>query len=61
MQTILQQKYRHVKTNGVYVVMAIGRLESDLTEVVVYQSVENGSVWVRNKSEFEDGRFVRIS
>lgn len=61
MQTIVHQKYRHVKTNGIYLVIAIGRLESDLTEVVVYQSIENGAVWVRNKSEFEDGRFVQTS
>jgi hypothetical protein len=40
-----------------------GWLEStfaDMQPVVVYRSTENGSLWVRPKAEFEDGRFEAL-
>ncbi len=32
----------------------------DGCEVVIYQSIDNGSDWVRSISEFHDGRFERL-
>ena len=48
----------HVKSGGVYRVLEIGKMENDLTSVVVYKSEDNGQVWVRPLAEFADGRFV---
>lgn len=55
--------YRHVKTGGYYVVIAIGRNEATLDEVVVYKKYRTHNLqntWVRRKNEFEDGRFEEI-
>jgi len=49
--------YRHKKTNGVYRVGCIARMEADLTPVVVY--AKDAEVWVRPLLEFCDGRFER--
>ena len=51
--------WRHKKTQRLYQIMAIGKEESDLTDVVIYKSLKDGQVWVRNKEEFLDGRFVK--
>ncbi len=32
----------------------------DMTEVVVYQALDDGSMWVRPRAEFEDGRFEAL-
>jgi hypothetical protein len=34
---------------------------ADMAEVVIYRSVDDGSLWVRPREEFEDGRFVALS
>lgn len=52
--------WRHLKTGGLYVVIAEGRIEADLSDVVIYRSCKDGSVWTRPKEEFHDGRFVRV-
>lgn len=50
--------FRHVKTGNVY---RLVRLNASVvhsnTPVVVYQDVKTNKVWVREKAEFEDGRF----
>lgn len=56
---VQRPKYRHFK-GGTYVVLNHATLESDLTDVIVYQSLIDGRIWVRPKEEFfgwvtEDG------
>ena len=51
--------WRHVKTGKVYWIVRIGKIESDLTEAVIYED-SHGEVWVRPEVEFMDGRFVPI-
>lgn len=49
--------YRHKKTARTYVVIAIGRNEATLEEVVVYKTpgtMDVHHVWVRPKAEFEE-------
>lgn len=52
----------HRKRGTTYWVHGYGRLQTDvpiadMTEVVVYRSEDDGSIWVRPVREFEDGRF----
>lgn len=53
--------YRHVKTGRVYAVL-IENAVSEGTQIpcVVYQGVDEDTVWIRAQSEFFDGRFVKI-
>lgn len=55
---------RHLKTGGVYQIIATNaRIEATLDEVVVYQKMhdpDHGSVWIRPAEEFFDGRFERV-
>lgn len=58
--------WRHYK-GGFYRVIAVGKLESTLEPVVVYQSSDgNGTVWVRPLENFDEvvspgvQRFTRI-
>jgi hypothetical protein len=52
-------RFRHVKTGGMYRVIAIGRLEATLEPVVIYRdaTADDPPVWVRPLSEWVDGRF----
>ena len=52
--------HRHLKTGGLYKKLMEGLLESNISEVVIYQD-GRGRVWVRSKSEFCDGRFAVIT
>lgn len=45
--------YRHFKGN-VYRVIAVARDCEDLSEVVVYQNVDKGDVWVRPLDNFTE-------
>lgn len=59
------EKWRHVKTNGRYTILAVGQMQDsdpalDYAHVVVYQSDYDGRLWVRGIAEFIDGRFVSV-
>jgi predicted HAD superfamily Cof-like phosphohydrolase len=51
--------YRHYK-GGLYELLAEGKNEATLTDVVIYRSCQKGDVWVRPKEEFFDGRFEKV-
>lgn len=53
--------HRH-KKGGLYRLLGFGILESDRSDVAIYDDAD-GTVWVRDRAEFEDGRFrpVRLS
>lgn len=55
-------RVRHVKRGGTYAVLGRGKVQTDTpladyAEVVAYRSEDDGMLWVRPVSEFEDGRF----
>lgn len=68
--------HRHKKRGTEYVLIGIGKMQAehwmtsgyppaneyvDMREVAIYRSVDDGSLWVRPREEFEDGRFEEIS
>lgn len=46
--------YRHIKTGGLYVVIADAEMEANGDFAVVYRSLDDGRIWVRPSSEFYD-------
>ena len=54
------RRVKHVKSGGTYRIIVQARIEHDQSDVVVYQSKQHGTVWVRPTAEFCDGRFVAI-
>lgn len=52
--------YRHMKSDGLYAFICEAKLEADLSPVIVYQSLEHGTIWVRPRAEFFDGRFKEV-
>lgn len=68
--------HRHKKTGRLYVLIGFGKIQSDfwmtsgfspaaktvdMLEVAVYRAIVGGSLWVRPREEFEDGRFIKLS
>ena len=65
--------HRHRKRGTEYVLIGYGKMQAswmtesgtygesvDMREVAIYRSVEDGSLWVRPREEFEDGRFAAL-
>ena len=58
-------RYKH-KKGGIYDVFAEGRVQTstpllDMDDVIIYQSINDNSFWVRSPMEFNDGRFTPIA
>lgn len=53
--------WRHQKTGGVYVICGECQIEATNEPAVLYSSVQiEGPLWCRPKTEFLDGRFIRL-
>lgn len=67
--------YRHKKRGTEYMLIGFGKMQAknwhdkewpsdhisvDMREVAIYRSVDDGSLWVRPREEFEDGRFEKV-
>lgn len=55
-------KVKHVKRGTVYKIIGEAKIQTDIPltdydDVIVYQGESDGHIWVRRKTEFEDGRF----
>lgn len=52
----------HARTGRRYTVLAEAKVEATQAPVIVYQGTgpATGEVWVRPRSEFQDGRFVPV-
>jgi hypothetical protein len=46
----MTERYRHYK-GGLYELVCVARLESDLSEMIVYRAAD-GSIWTRPKEVF---------
>ena len=49
----------HIKSGKLYQIVCYALLEATGEEVVVYEGIETGSVWVRPLSEFKE-KFVEV-
>lgn len=68
--------HRHKKRGSEYELIGYGKMQTedwwdtsgydllepvDMKEVAIYRSLDDGSLWVRPREEFEDGRFEVLS
>ena len=69
--------HRHKKRGTDYALIGYGKMQAedwfertpphgdpasiDMSEVAIYQSVDDGSLWVRPREDFEDGRFEDLA
>jgi hypothetical protein len=63
-------RWRHVKSGTEYEVIGAGKMQAfnwhdtagtiDMREVVIYRSLDDGSLWARPIDEFYDGRFEQV-
>lgn len=54
MQEIAVEKfYKHYKGN-LYKIIALGKHSENLEEMIVYQSVKDGQIWIRPKSMWNE-------
>ncbi len=61
----MSRRVRHVKRGTTYHVLDVARMQtsgpiSDMQDVVIYRSEDDGTIWVRPASEFNDGRFIDL-
>lgn len=56
---VIRRRFRHKKTGGVYSFIAEVVIEATLDPAVAYQG-NDGTIWVRPRDEFFDGRFEEI-
>jgi len=58
-------RYRHIKRGTVYEIVLRCCLQldgdHDMSPMVVYRDVADGSIWTRRQSEFFDGRFAALT
>lgn len=65
-RSAVEPTHRHVRRGTEYVEIGRGELQSSITlregdePLVVYRSVDDGRIWIRPASEFDDGRFEAI-
>lgn len=59
-----RRQWLHRKRQTTYTELGRGRLQidcdHDMTEVVIYESNKDGTLWARPAAEFADGRFVPV-
>lgn len=53
--------YKHLQTNRIYCLLTHATDKSTGEDMVVYQSVKTGRIWIRPSQEFFDGRFEEVS
>ena len=53
-----EKLWYHLKSQGLYLILGYGKLESTLEEMVIYRSLTTSEIWIRPRLEFEDGRFI---
>lgn len=58
---MIGSKFKHLKTGGYYEILGTGLLESSKEPMVIYRSLQDGTVWIRSEKEFFDGRFQEDS